>query len=177
LHFLDLLAKSMPVPDGTDTEFSFIPPAHFGRIVDLLCSCNGLLLFGCTEGDYIVCNPATKQWKTVPTRVRVHPNIKVRKKKLESTFLFFDPVVPSRFLLIQFWHVHLGGGKGVHTYSSETGKWSNRSDEWMQFASGGQGGCWGVTRKIRMTTRTQVRVLNTFKYNVRAQRDCNSLCK
>jgi hypothetical protein len=37
--------------------------------------------------------------------------------------------------------------------------------------------CWGVTRKIRMTTLTQVRVLNTFKYNVRAQRDCDSLCK
>jgi hypothetical protein len=37
--------------------------------------------------------------------------------------------------------------------------------------------CWGVTRKVRMTTLTQVRVLNTFKYNVRAQRDCDSLCK
>jgi speckle-type POZ protein len=35
----------------------------------------------------------------------------------------------------------------------------------------------GVTRKIRMTTLTQVRVLNTFTYNVRAQRDCDSLCK
>jgi hypothetical protein len=35
----------------------------------------------------------------------------------------------------------------------------------------------GVTRKIRMTTLTQVRVLNTFKFKVRAQRDCDSLCK
>jgi hypothetical protein len=28
-----------------------------------------------------------------------------------------------------------------------------------------------------MTALTQVRVLNTFKYKVRAQRDCDSLCK
>jgi hypothetical protein len=35
----------------------------------------------------------------------------------------------------------------------------------------------GVTRKIRMTTLTRVRVLNTFKYKVRAQIDCDSLCK
>jgi hypothetical protein len=37
--------------------------------------------------------------------------------------------------------------------------------------------CWGATRKVRMTTLTQVRVLNTFKFKVRAQRDCDSLCK
>jgi hypothetical protein len=39
-----------------------------------------------------------------------------------------------------------------------------------------KGNCWGVTRKIRMTTLTRERVLNTFKYKVRAQRDCDSLC-
>jgi hypothetical protein len=38
-------------------------------------------------------------------------------------------------------------------------------------------GCWGVTRKIRMTTLTRERVFNMFKYKVRAQRDCDSLCK
>jgi hypothetical protein len=37
--------------------------------------------------------------------------------------------------------------------------------------------CWEVTRNIRMTVLTQVRVLNTFKYKVRAQRDCDSLYK
>jgi hypothetical protein len=35
----------------------------------------------------------------------------------------------------------------------------------------------GGTRKIRITTLTRVRVLNAFKYKVRAQRDCDSLCK
>jgi hypothetical protein len=35
----------------------------------------------------------------------------------------------------------------------------------------------GVTRKIRMTTQTRERVLNTFKYKVRVQRDCDSPCK
>jgi hypothetical protein len=35
----------------------------------------------------------------------------------------------------------------------------------------------GVTRKIRMTTLTRERVQNTFKHKVRAQRDCDSLCK
>jgi hypothetical protein len=38
-------------------------------------------------------------------------------------------------------------------------------------------GLLGVTRKIRMTTLTQVRVFNTFKFKVRAQRGCDSLCK
>jgi hypothetical protein len=38
-------------------------------------------------------------------------------------------------------------------------------------------GCWGVTQKIRMIPLTQERVLNTFKYKVRAQRDCDSLRK
>jgi hypothetical protein len=28
-----------------------------------------------------------------------------------------------------------------------------------------------------MTALTRVRVLNTFKYKMRAQRDCDSLCK
>jgi hypothetical protein len=37
--------------------------------------------------------------------------------------------------------------------------------------------CWGVTRKIRMTTQTRVRGLNTFKLKVRAQRDYDSLSK
>jgi hypothetical protein len=40
-----------------------------------------------------------------------------------------------------------------------------------------QARCWGVTRKIRTTTLTRVRVLNAFKYKVRAQRDCDSLYK
>jgi hypothetical protein len=35
----------------------------------------------------------------------------------------------------------------------------------------------GVTRKIRITSQTRVRVLNSFKYKVRAQRECDSLCK
>jgi hypothetical protein len=33
----------------------------------------------------------------------------------------------------------------------------------------------GVTRKIRMTTQTRERVLDTFKFKVRAQRDCDFL--
>jgi hypothetical protein len=37
--------------------------------------------------------------------------------------------------------------------------------------------CWGVTQKIRLTTLTQERVLSTFQYRVRAQRDCDFLCK
>jgi hypothetical protein len=35
----------------------------------------------------------------------------------------------------------------------------------------------GGTRKIRNTTLTRVKVLNTFKHKVRAQRDCDPLCK
>ncbi|CAD6220816.1 unnamed protein product [Miscanthus lutarioriparius] len=148
-HFLDLLAKSMPVPDDTDTELSFVPD-HVG-IMDLLCSCNGLLLFGCTEGSenyhslgYIVCNPATKQWVTVPSSGWVVPDDEERDEEFESTFLFFDPAVPSRYLLIQFWHdedgfLNFSGDEGVvHIYSSETGEWSNRSSEWKQFAKEGE---------------------------------------
>jgi hypothetical protein len=36
---------------------------------------------------------------------------------------------------------------------------------------------WGLPEKFRMTTLTREGVLNTFKYKVRAQRDCDSLCK
>jgi hypothetical protein len=39
------------------------------------------------------------------------------------------------------------------------------------------GDCWGGTRKIRNTTLTQVKVLNTFNSTVKAQRDWNSSCK
>jgi hypothetical protein len=37
--------------------------------------------------------------------------------------------------------------------------------------------CWVVTRKIRITTQTRVKVLNTFRYKVRVQRDRDSLCE
>ncbi|CAN6222918.1 unnamed protein product [Urochloa humidicola] len=152
LHF-DLLAKSSPLTDDTDTKFSFIQsPDQVGGI-DLLCSCNGLLLFGCGEGSdsyhshgYIVCNPATKQYRAVPSSGWVPPEDEERDEEFETTFLFFDPDVPSRFLLIQFWHdedgaLDLTGHEGgVHIYSSMTGTWSDRSSEWMQFARGGE---WG----------------------------------
>lgn len=162
LRFFDLLAKSMPVPEDTDTEFSFIElPDHVGTI-DLLSSCNGLLLFGCTEEGsesyhslgYVVCNPATKQWAAVPSSGWVVKQGEERDEEFESTFLFFDPSVPSRFLLIQFWHdedaaLDLVGDKGVHVYSSETGEWSNRSSEWKQFARGGE---WGDRYGVMITS-------------------------
>ncbi|CAN6165769.1 unnamed protein product [Urochloa humidicola] len=143
----------MPLPDDTDTEFSFTQSPDQVGSIDLLCSCNGLLLFGCTEGSdsyhshgYIVCNPATKQCRTVPSSGWVPPEDEERDEEFETTFLFFDPDVPSRFLLIQFWHdedgaLDLTGHEGgVHIYSSMTGIWSDRSNEWMQFARGGE---WG----------------------------------
>jgi hypothetical protein len=46
-----------------------------------------------------------------------------------------------------------------------------------RLAARGSAAVGGVTRKIRMTTLTRGRVLNTFKCKVRAQRDCDSLCK
>ncbi|CAN6197442.1 unnamed protein product [Urochloa humidicola] len=122
--------------------------------IDLLCACNGLVLFGCSKGllesyhsqGYIVCNPATKQCWRVPSSGWVAPDDEERDEEFESTFLFFDPDVPSHFLLIQFWHdkdaaLDLTGDEGgVHIYSSRTGTWSNRSYEWMQFAREGE---WG----------------------------------
>lgn len=53
----------------------------------------------------IACNPATKQWVTVPSSGWVLTD--ESDEEFETTFLFFDPaaaVVPSHFLLIQFWH-------------------------------------------------------------------------
>lgn len=82
LHFLDLLAKSMPVPYDTDTDLCFIPLSAYAHVrsLSLLCSCNGLLLFGGKHGSeryhsqgYIVFNPATKQWRTVPSSGWVLP--------------------------------------------------------------------------------------------------------
>ena len=59
-----------PLP-GVDTALSFLPPS--GGEIELLDSCNGLLLLLCSREPgsplppfYVVCNPVTLEWVALP---------------------------------------------------------------------------------------------------------------
>jgi hypothetical protein len=73
---------------------------------------------------YIVCNPTTKEWETVPS-------CGLLTRQTSSAYLAFDPAVASHFNLVLF---EVEDEKlfllSVHAYSSETGTWSlNQADE------------------------------------------------
>ncbi|XP_044958286.1 F-box protein At5g07610-like [Hordeum vulgare subsp. vulgare] len=125
VRFASVLGKSCP---PIDTSFAFLP-SH--RRLDLLDCCNGLLLCRwydvSAHGDefrYIVCNPATEQWVSLPRRRRV--------SKVGIVRLGFDPAVSSHFYVfvllknVEF-NYYLGG---VEVYSSETGRWDHKEERW-----------------------------------------------
>ncbi|XP_014753020.1 F-box protein At5g07610 isoform X2 [Brachypodium distachyon] len=129
-----------------DTSFAFLP-SH--RRLDLLDSCNGLLLFRWYDvsgkyGDfrYIVCNPATEEWAALPDSGQED---KLTRLTMERTaWLGFDPAVSPHFHVFEFveeldprahflsiFSVH-DTETGVSVYSSETGGWvhkEKRSDQ------------------------------------------------
>lgn len=70
-RFIDLLGKPMPL---LDPSFAFLKEQPGVNAIELLDSCNGLLLFGHRRVSdtydslgYIVCNPVTEQWVAVPS--------------------------------------------------------------------------------------------------------------
>ncbi|KAF7104092.1 hypothetical protein CFC21_105017 [Triticum aestivum] len=111
-----------------DTSFAFLP-SH--RRVDLLDCCNGLLLcrwYGVSAlGDefcYIVCNPATKEWVSLPDRS--HEN------KVGIERLGFDPTMSSHFyVFVLLENVNFNAYLAeVEVYSSETKRWVYKEIGW-----------------------------------------------
>jgi len=88
---------------------------------------------------YIVCNPATKQWKTVPTCSCCPP---ITEFSQWYTFLAFDPAVSSHFHLIHIWKEDLDDDVEpledqmfvfwLCAYSSETGTWGQSQPDWNE---------------------------------------------
>ncbi|OEL28195.1 hypothetical protein BAE44_0010786 [Dichanthelium oligosanthes] len=141
-HFINLLGESVPL---LDSSFTFMKEQLEAEAIKLLDSCNGLLLFGQRGGSdtfdswgYIVCNPVTEQWVAVPSSGLTPPPPEEGEEDSENdvhTFLLFDPSVSPYFRLVQFWQDgYRENVEGVRTYSSESGLWSDRSNEWHEGA-------------------------------------------
>lgn len=147
-HFFDLLGGSVP---PVDPSFASPPQLPETQKFILLHSCNGLVFFHHKQYSlntvrsqtlgYIVCNPATKEWVTVPIS-----DWSLDKGQwdydLEEwsafTYLIFDPAVSSQFKLVQLCFDSLLNTFQVYTYLSESGVWSERaskcwSDETLQY--------------------------------------------
>ncbi|KAM0822719.1 hypothetical protein ACQ4PT_071331 [Festuca glaucescens] len=120
---------------GIDPSLSFLPKYKLGEIrIDMLDCCNGLLLCRRRDTDYettdyVVCNPATKRWVSVPGTV-------VSREVLVAR-LGFDPVVSSHFHVFEFApapeHVSMrlcvhARTKPLGIYSSKAGVWTHPSN-------------------------------------------------
>ncbi|XP_072147864.1 F-box protein At5g49610 [Setaria viridis] len=137
-HFFNLLGGSVP---PVDPAFSFLPQLPETQKFILLRSCNGLVLFRHKQYlnaghaktlGYIVCNPATKEWVTVPrsgwTLAKGQGDYDPEEWPA-VTYLIFDPAVSSQFKLVQFCHDSGLNMSQVYTYSSKSGVWSERASE------------------------------------------------
>ncbi|KAK3130015.1 hypothetical protein QOZ80_6BG0487850 [Eleusine coracana subsp. coracana] len=139
-HFINPTGKSVS-PEAP--SFSFLTNLHGVANTTFLHSCNGIFLFGHGPDrfhplGYLVCNPATQQWVAVPSSGWTPSQLKEEEEDYDSddnedeetshTYLLFDPAVSPHFRLVMF---ALKGGfsseAAVHTYSSETGVWIDRS--------------------------------------------------
>nr|CAB3452182.1 unnamed protein product [Digitaria exilis] len=153
--FVDLMGRSVPLV-APSFSFSFLkeelPGIEHTRI---LHSCNGLILLGHWRAPghtmgYVVCNPATEEWMSVPSSGWVYTDppkwlpvpssvSSYPKVEEEQTFLIFDPTVSSHFKLLQFLRNASGLKEvGLRTYSSETGVWTDRSGERRRLEEGGE---------------------------------------
>nr|CAB3455903.1 unnamed protein product [Digitaria exilis] len=154
-NFINLLGRSVPLVDPL-----FSPLRKQPRIKNftLLDSCNGLLLFGQSRysafGDttsYIVYNPATEHWVTVPSSGFSSNSMELDDDSEDDddgescvlTYLIFDPVISSHFQLIEFCHSSKVGM--VQTYSSEVERWGDRPREWRRWKKGSE---WDLHRTI-----------------------------
>uniref|UniRef100_A0A0E0PI70 F-box domain-containing protein n=1 Tax=Oryza rufipogon TaxID=4529 RepID=A0A0E0PI70_ORYRU len=123
-----------------DPSLHFLPRC---RALDLLDSCNGLLLCRCwrisdyrRRFDYLVVNHATRQWVVLPESAR--------SDKRQIAYLGFDPAVSSShfhaFELVEKNPANADGEAddgeldatidALEIYSSETGVWSHKDIGW-----------------------------------------------
>ncbi|CAM0147256.1 unnamed protein product [Urochloa decumbens] len=156
-HFINTLGKPAPLASYSFLKNVLLSIQEFG----LLHSCNGLLLFTLRKiGDtynslgYLVCNPVTEQWVTVPSSGWEPHSLHLSDDESEDsdsdpdpepnccfTYLVFDPAVSPHFQLVEFWTDDAVTVDEVHTYSSETGVWCKRTSQWsgeaVEFTTGG----------------------------------------
>ncbi|XP_051198341.1 F-box protein At5g07610-like [Lolium perenne] len=128
IHFTGFPGRRCPPIDASCTFL----PSH--RHVDILDSCNGLLLCRwydiSSEGDqfrYVVCNPATEKWTVLPDSGKA-------TKEVCAVRLGFDPALSSHFHVFElvtdqvvYWDPDI---VGVAVYSSETGRWVYKEKRW-----------------------------------------------
>ncbi|KAJ1261285.1 hypothetical protein BS78_09G017000 [Paspalum vaginatum] len=141
-RFINTLGRPVPL---VDSSFSFLlAQLPWTESIGLLQSCNGLLLVGHKWGSdmydslgYIVCNPTTEQWMSVPSSGWT-PFLDESEDEDEDsepagfavTNLIFDPAVSSHFHLVQFGMDCDWDFDSCYTYSSETGVWCTGASEW-----------------------------------------------
>ncbi|PUZ40482.1 hypothetical protein GQ55_9G427400 [Panicum hallii var. hallii] len=111
-HFTNITGKGPPF---IFPSFSFLPVP--GGDVELLDSCNGLLLCRCFEPGprdadgfrpfhYVVCNPATKKWVMLPDGCWASGEARIAR-------LGFDPAVSSHFHVVVYVLDEVNGGDDV----------------------------------------------------------------
>ncbi|KQK04704.1 F-box protein At2g23160 [Brachypodium distachyon] len=112
------------------SNFSFLPEFQDIRIMDC---CNGLLLCRLWESTddfhYVLCNPATEKFTTVPPSGNAD--------NLYAARLGFDPAVSSsRFHVFELVEYEEDDPviTGVRVYSSETREWVHKEVEWSDDA-------------------------------------------
>ncbi|KAL6641798.1 hypothetical protein ACP70R_019979 [Stipagrostis hirtigluma subsp. patula] len=129
---------SSPLP-WVDTALSFLP--HSCGEMELLDSCNGLLLLRCWSPQppfYVVCNPATSEWIALPQPSHAPGQYGYNAQLREGintcqAALGFDPAVSSHFHVFQlvqkenYYHFEVAA---VEIFSSETGRWVLRESGW-----------------------------------------------
>ena len=107
-------------------------PGEDGEDVELFDSCNGLLLFRCSqpgplEADtpfhYAVCNPATLKWVVLPDR-------SLASGRGGTARLGFEPAVSSHPNVVEYVLHEDDSVKGVQNYSSKTASWNFKESEW-----------------------------------------------
>ncbi|XP_047048583.1 uncharacterized protein LOC124653568 isoform X2 [Lolium rigidum] len=122
LHFFNI-SSTCPEPPRFYPSFDFLPD-H--RKLDLLDCCNGLLLcrWWGTSVQYIVCNPATKEWVMLPYSGCAADELILPR-------LGFDPLESSHFHVF-FLLGDMFSISGVLLYSSETRGWVRKENGWDQ---------------------------------------------
>ncbi|CAL4931823.1 unnamed protein product [Urochloa decumbens] len=129
-HFTNVTGKGAPF---IFPSFSFLPVPSDDVV--LLDSCNGLLLCCCfvpgpreRDGDqpfhYAVCNPATEKWVMLPDGSWTSGDARTAR-------LGFDPAVSSHFHVVEYVVDESACCiTGVEIYSSKTGSWRFKENEW-----------------------------------------------
>uniref|UniRef100_A0A8R7K4K7 F-box protein At3g26010-like beta-propeller domain-containing protein n=2 Tax=Triticum urartu TaxID=4572 RepID=A0A8R7K4K7_TRIUA len=118
------------------SRFAFLRNSYQHFYIEQFC--DGLLLCSCwnsyleEERDYVVCNPATKEWIVLPPVV-FPSHDKVWSYPLKVTpfvHLGFDAAVPSHFAVFATPSNVDYDSEEVGIYSSKTGHWTYMQSKW-----------------------------------------------